>query len=82
MTTVELMARGRKDIKETDASLARSERVLADTIAVGTATASTLAAQVPAGSPLALRACPHVLNECAGPRVSSPAVRLQAQQPQ
>jgi hypothetical protein len=53
MTTVELMARGRKDIKETDASLARSERVLADTIAVGTATAATLAAQVPASGPLA-----------------------------
>lgn len=46
MTTVALMAQGRKDIKETDASLARAERVVADTIAVGTATAATLAAQV------------------------------------
>ena len=46
MAAQELMARGRKDIKETDASLARSEKVIADTIAVGAATAATLVAQV------------------------------------
>lgn len=46
MAAQELMARGRKGIRETDASLARSEKVIADTIAVGAATAATLVAQV------------------------------------
>ena len=55
MTAVALMAQGRKDIKETDASLARAERVVADTIAVGTATAAPLADQVHTG-----RRCYHV----------------------
>lgn len=45
MAAQELMARGRKDIKETDASLARSEKVVAETIAIGAATAATLDAQ-------------------------------------
>ena len=48
------MARGRKDIKETDASLARSEKVVAETIAIGAATAATLDAQ--AWSPQPCRA--------------------------
>ena len=45
MASQELMARGRKEIKETDASLARSEKVVAEAIAIGTATAATLDAQ-------------------------------------
>ncbi|KAK9830607.1 hypothetical protein WJX81_004669 [Elliptochloris bilobata] len=45
MTSQELMARGRKDIKETDASLTRSEKVVVETIAIGAATAATLDAQ-------------------------------------
>ena len=54
MTSQELMARGRKDIKETDAALARSEKVVAETIAIGTATAATLDAQ--AWGPRSLKA--------------------------
>lgn len=42
MSTTELMQSGRKDIKETDAALLRSERVLNDTMAIGIQTAETL----------------------------------------
>ena len=45
MTTPEMMLLGRALIKETDASLARSARVVAETAAVGTKTAEALAAQ-------------------------------------
>ena len=42
MTTTELMTMGRRDIKETDAALLRSERLVNDTIAIGVQTAETL----------------------------------------
>ena len=45
MTTPEMMLLGRALIKETDASLARSAPVVAETAAVGTKTAEALAAQ-------------------------------------
>jgi hypothetical protein len=45
MSTPEIMAVGRSLIKETDAALARSVRVVADTTAVGAATATALAGQ-------------------------------------
>lgn len=44
-TTTELVTLGRKDIKETDASILRSERLVADTVAIGVQTAETLQGQ-------------------------------------
>lgn len=45
MTTPEMMLLGRSLIKETDAALARSARVVAETQAVGAKTAEALAGQ-------------------------------------
>ena len=45
MTTNELMQLGRKEIVETDEALVRAQRVVANTIEVGTKTAETLQAQ-------------------------------------
>lgn len=42
MSTTELMQMGRKDMKETDAALLRSERLVNDTIGIGIQTAETL----------------------------------------
>lgn len=42
MTMQELMVKGRKDMKETDKVLARAERVVEDTLQIGTQTAATL----------------------------------------
>ena len=42
MTTQEVIARGRKEIKATGDSLLRSEKVVADTIEIATKTAETL----------------------------------------
>jgi hypothetical protein len=42
MSTTELMQMGRRDIKETDAALLRSERLVNDTIGIGIQTAETL----------------------------------------
>lgn len=44
-TVSDLMVSGRKAIKETDASLLRSERIVNDTVAVGAQTAETLQLQ-------------------------------------
>ncbi|KAK9814311.1 hypothetical protein WJX72_003799 [[Myrmecia] bisecta] len=45
MTTTELMAQGRKEIKETDDSLMRAQQIVEKTIIIGTQTAETLHAQ-------------------------------------
>ena len=45
MNTTELMQLGRQQIKQTDTSLLRSEKVLNDTMAIGIQTAETLQAQ-------------------------------------
>lgn len=45
MDVEQLMTRGRRDIKETDAALLRSERIVNDTVAVGAGTAETLQKQ-------------------------------------
>ena len=45
MTTQQLMGRGRRDMTETDKSIARSARVVEDTIAIGQQTAAMLAEQ-------------------------------------
>ena len=42
MSTTELMQMGRRDVKDTDASLLRSERIVNDTIQIGVQTAETL----------------------------------------
>lgn len=42
MSTTELMQMGRRDVKETDAALLRSERLVNDTIAIGIQTGETL----------------------------------------
>lgn len=42
MNTTELMTMGRKQVKETDASLLRSEKIVNDTMAIGIQTAETL----------------------------------------
>lgn len=44
-STQELMQLGRRDMKETDASLLRSEKIVNDTMAIGIQTAETLQAQ-------------------------------------
>lgn len=44
-STQELMQLGRRDIKETDASLLRSEKIVNDTMAIGIQTAETLQSQ-------------------------------------
>lgn len=43
--TAELMTMGRKDMKETDAALLRSEKIVNDTMAIGIQTAETLQGQ-------------------------------------
>lgn len=45
MNTTELMQLGRKQVKETDASLLRSEKIVNDTMAIGIQTAETLQGQ-------------------------------------
>jgi SNARE protein len=45
MGTQDLMEMGRKNIKETDQSLIRSERLVNDTISIGAQTAETLQVQ-------------------------------------
>lgn len=45
MNTGELMAVGRKEIAETDETLVRAQRIVANTIEVGTKTAETLQGQ-------------------------------------
>lgn len=45
MNTTELMQLGRKDMKETDAALLRSEKIVNDTMAIGIQTAETLQGQ-------------------------------------
>lgn len=44
-STAELMTMGRKDVKETDAALMRSEKIVNDTMAIGIQTAETLQGQ-------------------------------------
>lgn len=45
MSTTELMQLGRQQVKETDAALLRSEKIVNDTMAIGIQTAETLQAQ-------------------------------------
>lgn len=45
MNTTELMQLGRRQVKETDAALLRSEKVVNDTMAIGIQTAETLQGQ-------------------------------------
>ena len=45
MNTTELMQLGRQQVKETDASLLRSEKIVNDTMAIGIQTAETLQGQ-------------------------------------
>ena len=67
MSTTELMQMGRRDIKETDAALLRSERLVNDTIGIGVQTAETLDHQtkqlekVGAGAALLLEAWRHLM---------------------
>ena len=42
MTTMQLMDRGRKEIKETDGALDRTEKLVEDTLEIGKMTAATL----------------------------------------
>lgn len=45
LENAQLMHMGRQDIKETNVSLLRSERIVSDTVAVGAQTAETLQEQ-------------------------------------
>lgn len=45
MTTTELIQQGKKDVASTDAALVRAQKVVADTISIGTKTAETLEGQ-------------------------------------